>query len=182
MRKILLIISTLTLASCQKNVYLTGSLMHQLQENELDLTRIQFYNDNPLYLEREVPSSDATIKSGKVIFKNGRYINRIGLEKNTPGLVQKEESGQLLIAFEKSSEESSLRFGPVAGERGEYFYQLVDTQGNANFSRIDYEGSKYLVIYKKPRVRIMLARSVFSNLRVKVRRMKGNKIKTQYRD
>lgn len=182
MRKILLIISTLTLASCQKNVYLTGSLMHQLQENELDLTRIQFYNDNPLYLEREVPSSDATIKSGKVVFKNGRYINRIGLEKNTPGLVQKEENGHLLIAFEKSSEESSLRFGPVAGERGEYFYQLVDTQGNANFSRIDYEGSKYLVIYKKPRVRIMLARSVFSNLRVKVRRMKGNKIKTQYRD
>jgi len=86
MKKILFIICVITLASCQKNVYLTGSLMHQLQENELDLTRIQFYNDNPLYLEREVPSSDANIKSGKVVFKNGRYINRIALEKILPVL------------------------------------------------------------------------------------------------
>ncbi|MEA5401808.1 hypothetical protein VB776_02700 [Arcicella sp. DC2W] len=181
MKKILFIISVITLASCQKNVYLTGSLMHQLQENELDLTRIQFYNDNPLYLEREVPSSDANIKSGKVVFKNGRYINRIALEKNTPGIVQTENNGHLMIAFEKSNEESSLRFGPVAGEKGEYFYQLVDNNGSPMFSRIDYEGSKYLVIYKKPRVRIMLSRSVFTNMKVKVRRMKGNKIKSQYK-
>jgi hypothetical protein len=177
MKKILLIFSVLTLASCQKNVYLTGSLMHQLQENELDLTRIQFYNDNPLFLEREVPSSDANIKSGKVIFKNGRYINRISLEKATPGLLQKEDNGHLLIAFEKNKEDNALRFGPVAGEKGEFFYQLVDNQGNSMFSRLEYESNKYLVIYKKPRVRIMLSKSVLNNLKVKVRRMKGNKVK-----
>jgi hypothetical protein len=177
MKKILLILSVLSLSSCQKNVYLTGSLMHQLQENELDLTRIQFYNDNPLYLEREVPSSDANIKSGKVIFKNGRYINRISLEKGTPGLLQKESGGHLLLAFEKSKDDNALHFGPVAGEKGEFFYQLVDNQGSSTFSRLDYEGNKYLVIYKKPRVRIMLSKSVLNNLKIKVRRMKGNKIK-----
>lgn len=151
--------------------------MHQLQENELDLTRIQFYNDNPLYLEREVPSSDANIKSGKVIFKNGRYINRISLEKNTPGLLQKESGGKLLLSFEKSKDDNALYFGPVAGEKGEFFYQLVDSKGNPTFSRLDYEGNKYLVIYKKPRVRIMLSKSVLNNLKIKVRKMKGNKIK-----
>lgn len=151
--------------------------MHQLQENELDLTRIQFYNDNPLYLEREVPSSDANIKSGKVIFKNGRYINRISLEKNTPGLLQKESAGKLLLSFEKSKDDNALSFGPVAGEKGEFFYQLVDGKGNPTFSRLDYEGNKYLVIYKKPRVRIMLSKSVLNNLKIKVRKMKGNKIK-----
>ncbi len=177
MKKILLIISVLSLASCQKNVYLTGSLMHQLQENELDLTRIQYYNDNPLYLEREVPSSDANIKSGKVIFKNGRYINRISLEKGTPGKLQKEDAGHLLLSFENSKEDNTLHFGPVAGEKGEFFYQLVDAQGSPAFSRLDFEGNKYLVIYKKPRVRIMLSKSVLNNLKIKVRRMKGNKVK-----
>ena len=177
MKKILLILSVFALSSCQKNVYLTGSLMHQLEENELDLTRIQYYNDNPLYLEREVPSSDANIKSGKVIFKNGRYINRISLEKGTPGLFQKQDNGQLLISFEKSKEDNSLRFGPVAGERGEFFYQLVDKEGTSTFSRLDYEGNKYLVIYKKPRMRLMLSKSVLNNLKIKVRKMKGNKVK-----
>ena len=177
MKKTLLILTVLSLASCQKNVYLTGSLMHQLQENELDLTRIQFYNDNPLYLEREVPSSDANIKSGKVIFKNGRYINRISLEKNTPGLLQKEYNGNLLLSFEKGKEDNALNFGPVAGEKGEFFYQLVDSYGNSAFSRLEYEGNKYLVIYKKPRVRIMLSKSILNNLKIKVRRLKGNKVK-----
>jgi len=177
MKKILLILGVLSLTSCQKNVYLTGSLMHQLQENELDLTRIQFYNDNPLYLEREVPSSDANIKSGKVIFKNGRYINRISLETGTPGKLQKEEMGHLLLSFDNSKEDSFLHFGPIAGEKGEFFYQLVDVQGSPAFSRLDYEGNKYLVIYKKPRVRIMLSKSVLNNLKIKVRKMKGNKVK-----
>lgn len=150
--------------------------MYQLQENELDLTRIQYYNDNPLYLEREVPSSDADIKSGKVVFKNGRYINRISLEKATPGLLQKENAGHLLLAFEKGKEDNSLRFGPVVGEKGEFFYQLVDSQGSAIFSRLNYEGNTYLVIYKKPRVRIMLSKNVLNNLKIKVRRIKGNKV------
>lgn len=177
MKRILIILSVFTLSSCQKNVYLTGSLMHQLQENELDLSRIQYYNDNPLYLEREVPSSDANIKSGKVIFKNGRYINRISLEKGTPGVFQKEENGKLLVSFEKSKEDNSLRFGPVAGEKGEFFYQLVDKEGTSTFSRLDYEGNKYLVIYKKPRMRIMLSKSVLNNLKIKMRTIKGNKVK-----
>ena len=90
-RILILFLSTLGLASCQKNVYLTGTMMHALEENELDVTKVQFYNDNPLTLEREVPSSNAKIKSGKVVFKNGRFINRITLDKNTPGMVQKTE-------------------------------------------------------------------------------------------
>ena len=178
MKKIFLfVVLVLSLTSCQKTVYLTGSLMHNLQENELDLTRIQFYNDNPLVLEREVPSSNANIKSGKVFFKNGRYINRISLDKNTPGMVQREENGSLLITFEQSSDgENWLRFGAVPGEKGEYFYQLIDQKGSPSFSRIDYEGNMYLVIYPT-RVRLLLAKSVLTNLKIKERHMKGVRVK-----
>ncbi|WP_044171980.1 hypothetical protein [Flectobacillus major] len=177
MKKLFLFLAILSLASCQKNVYLTGSMMHTFQENELDLTRIQFYNDNPLVLERDVPSSDAKIKSGKVIVKNGRYINRISLEKNTPGLVQREEGGYLLITFEQTDGENWLRFGAVPGERGEYFYQIVDANGSPTFSRLDYEGNKYLVVYSNPRVRLMLSKSVLNNLRIKERKMKGVRVR-----
>jgi len=80
MKKVLLFLAILSLGSCQKKVYLTGSLMHEVQEQDLDIPRIQFYNDNPLYLEREIPASEANIQSGKVVFKSGRYIQRISLD------------------------------------------------------------------------------------------------------
>ncbi len=177
-RILILFLSTLGLASCQKNVYLTGTMMHALEENELDVTKVQFYNDNPLTLEREVPSSNAKIKSGKVVFKNGRFINRITLDKNTPGMVQKTEDGVLSVAFERGEGEAYLRFSPIAGEKGEYFYQLTDANGSPNFSRLDYDGNTYLVVMNgSSRIRLMLAKSTFSNTSTKVRKMKGVKIK-----
>lgn len=179
MKKNLMLLSLLVLlGSCSKKTYLTGNLMYLFEENELQLSKIQLYNDNPLFLEREVASSDANVKSGKVFFKNGRYINMISLEKETPGLLVKESKGQLLVGFESGSgEEKALHFAPVAGEKGEYFYQLVDEKGSALFSRLEYDGNRYLVIYKKPRVRLMVMKSTLNGLKIKTHKMKGNKVK-----
>jgi hypothetical protein len=177
MKKVLLFLTLLSLGSCQKKVYLTGSLMHDIQEQELDISRIQFYNDNPLYLEREIiPKSDGDVKAGKVVFKSGRYIQRISLEKNTLGKIQREENGQYLLSFEKNAPENTLRFAPIPGEKGEFFYQLVDKTGNPSFSRIDYEDNRYLVIYKKPRIRLMLSKKAFNKLDVKIRKIRGNNV------
>ncbi|MDQ5928615.1 MAG: hypothetical protein QG594_389 [Bacteroidota bacterium] len=176
MKKVLLFLAILSLGSCQKKVYLTGSLMHEIQEQDLDIPRIQFYNDNPLYLEREIPASEANIQSGKVVFKSGRYIQRISLEKNTPGVIQREENGHFLVSFVKNSQDSELRFAPIPGEKGEFFYQLVDKTGNPLFSRLDYEGNRYLVIYKKSRVRLMLSKKVFNKLKIKVTTLGGNTV------
>ena len=72
--------------------------MSLIKENQLPLSKIQFYNDNALFLERELNASEANIKSGKVVIENGKSINRVTLAQQTPGLFIKEQNNQLLIA------------------------------------------------------------------------------------
>jgi hypothetical protein len=108
---------------------------------------------------------------------NGKSINRVNLEPQTPGVLIKEQQEQLLISFEAGAGiEKSLHFAPVLGERGEYFYQLVDDLGSPTFSRLQYDGNKYL-LYNKKKVRLLIMKSSFSGLKVNSKRMRGNRIK-----
>ena len=171
-----LFLVVLFLSSCSEKTQLTGSLMTLIKENQLPLEKIQFYNDNPLFLERELNASEANVKSGKVLIVNGKSINRITLEKQTPGLLVKQSQDHLLISFESGSGEAkSLHFAPTLGERGEYFYQLVDVSGSTTFSRLMYDGNKYL-LYNKSKIRLEIMKSSFSGLKVSSKRMKGNRI------
>jgi hypothetical protein len=171
-----LFLVVLFLSSCSEKTQLTGSLMTLIKENQLPLEKIQFYNDNPLFLERELNASEANIKSGKVLIVNGKSINRITLEKQTPGLLIKQSQDHLLISFESgASEVKSLHFAPILGEKGEYFYQLVDESGSTTFSRLMYDGNKYL-LYNKSKIRLEIMKSSFSGLKVNSKRMKGNRI------
>jgi hypothetical protein len=171
-----LFLVVLSLSSCSEKTQLTGSLMTLIKENQLPLEKIQFYNDNPLFLERELNASEANIKSGKVLIVNGKSINRITLEKQTPGLLIKQSQDHLLISFEAGAGEAkSLRFAPILGEKGEYFYQLVDESGSTTFSRLMYDGNKYL-LYNKSKIRLEIMKSSFSGLKVNSKRMKGNRV------
>jgi hypothetical protein len=173
----ILFFGLLFLASCSEKTQLTGSLMTLIKENQLPLDKIQFYNDNALFLERELNASDANVKSGKVVIVNGKSINRVNLEPQTPGVLIKENQDQLMISFEAGAGiEKSLHFAPVLGERGEYFYQLVDDLGSPTFSRLQYDGNKYL-LYNKKKVRLLIMKSSFSGLKVNSKRMRGNRIK-----
>jgi hypothetical protein len=176
-RLAILLVGLGMLSSCSEKTQLTGSLMTLIKENQLPLDKIQFYNDNALFLERELNASDANVKSGKVMIVNGKSINRINLEPQTPGVLIKEQQEQLLISFEAGAGiEKSLHFAPVLGERGEYFYQLVDDLGSPTFSRLQYDGNKYL-LYNKKKVRLLIMKSSFSGLKVNSKRMRGNRIK-----
>lgn len=176
-RLAILLVGLGMLSSCSEKTQLTGSLMTLIKENQLPLDKIQFYNDNALFLERELNASDANVKSGKVMIINGKSINRVNLEPQTPGVLIKEQQEQLLISFEAGAGiEKSLHFAPVLGERGEYFYQLVDDLGSPTFSRLQYDGNKYL-LYNKKKVRLLIMKSSFSGLKVNSKRMRGNRIK-----
>jgi hypothetical protein len=174
-RIIIFLVGLSLLTSCSEKTQLTGSLMTLIKENQLPLDKIQFYNDNALFLERELNASDANVKSGKVIIVNGKSINRVNLEPQTPGVLVKEQQEQLLISFEAGAGiEKSLHFAPVQ-ERGEYYYQLVDETGSPTFSRLAYDGNKYL-LYNKKKVRLLIMKSSFSGLKVNSKRMRGNRI------
>ena len=174
---ILFLVAVLFLTSCSEKTYLTGSLMNVIKENQLPLNKIQFYNDNPVNLERELNASDANVKSGKIVIVNGKSINQIALFEQTPGVLVKEANNQLLVSFEEGGNESkSLHFAPVPGNGGESFYQLVDENGSPTFSRLSYDGNKYLM-YSTKKVRLMIMKSTFSGQQISRKKMSGNRVK-----
>jgi hypothetical protein len=130
------------------------------------------------------------VKAGALVFKNGKSINRITLDKQTPGALVKVDGEKLLVSFDEGAKESnSLTFLPVAGENGDTYYQLVDENGNTSFSRLNFEGQKYLVyslgnkfdgssksVTKPPRVRLKIMKSSLNGLKVNSKRMKGNRV------
>ena len=128
----ILVFATVLFSSCSEKAFLTGSILATVKESNIPLNKIQFYNDNGLILEREMSSTDANVKAGALVFKNGKSINRVSLEKQTPGALLKEEGDKLYVSFDNPAKESnSLIFAPIVGERGEYFYQLVDENKRA---------------------------------------------------
>ena len=142
----ILLFATILFSSCSQQEFLRGSTLATVKENNIPLQKIQFYNDNGLILEREMSSTDANVKAGALVFKNGKSINRITLDKQTPGALVKVDGEKLLVSFDEGAKESnSLTFLPVAGENGDTYYQLVDENGNTSFSRLNFEGQKYLV-------------------------------------
>jgi hypothetical protein len=186
----ILLFATVLFSSCSEKAFLTGSILSTVKANNIPLKKIQFFNDNGIVLERELSSSDANVKAGVLVIKNGKSINRITLDKQTPGALVKEEGDKLLVSFDEGAKESnSLIFVPVSGENGDSYYQLVDENGNTSFSRLSFDGNKYLVyslgnkfdvssksVTKPPRVRLKIMKSSLSGLKVNSTRMKGNKV------
>ena len=187
----ILFFASVLFSSCSQQEFLTGSILATVKESNIPLQKIQFFNDNGLVLEREMNSSDANVKAGALVIKNGKSINRITLDKQTPGALVKVDGDKLWVSFDEGAKESnSLIFAPVIGPRGETVYQLVDENGNTTFSRLSFEGNKYLVyslnnkldalsnnsVTKSPRVRLLIMKSSLNGLKVNSKRMKGNRV------
>jgi len=184
------VFASILFSSCSQQEFLTGSILATVKANNIPLEKIQFFNDNGLVLEREMSSSDANVKAGVLVVKNGKSINRITLDKQTPGALVKVDGDKLLVSFDEGAKESnSLSFIPVSGENGDSYYQLVDENGNTSFSRLNFEGNKYLVyslgnkldlsskaVTKSPRVRLKIMKSSLNGLKVNTKRMKGNRV------
>jgi hypothetical protein len=186
----ILLFAAVLFSSCSQQEFLTGSILATVKGSNIPLEKIQFFNDNGLVLERELSSSDANVKAGVLVIKNGKSINRITLDKQTPGALVKVDGEKLLVSFDEGAKESnSLTFLPVAGENGDSYYQLVDDSGNTSFSRLNFDGNKYLVyslsnkfdvsskaVTKPPRVRLKIMKSSLNGLIVNSKRMKGNRV------
>jgi len=75
-----------TTISCVSNrVKFTQPIRNNITNSWFPLSRLQYYVNKTIVLEREVADSELlTIKSGKIKLKEGRIVNTIILNKNTP--------------------------------------------------------------------------------------------------
>jgi hypothetical protein len=95
---LLLIVVVIFSSSCR--VLFTEQLRQKAENQNIDLTKIQFYNSDKIVLSRTLASSEVSLASGKVTFQNGIYTEIIKINKNTRGKCDMVGSNILNISFE----------------------------------------------------------------------------------
>jgi hypothetical protein len=100
----LLLIVVVLFSSCR--VLFTEQLRQKAEKQNIDLTKIQFYNSDKIVLSRTLASSEVSLASGKVTFQNGIYTEIIKINKNTRGKCDLVGSNILNISFEAGNNRS----------------------------------------------------------------------------
>jgi len=95
-----IVILILFLTSCQSKIYFTYDLKKKLEEKELDIQKVQFYNSERIILTRTMPHNEAQVSEGEIKFENGKYVEEIIINRETPGACRVDNGMVLDISFE----------------------------------------------------------------------------------
>jgi hypothetical protein len=158
-----------------------------LESNDISLEKIQFYNDKKIVLKRELDSADTKVKSGLVQLENGKYINIVTLEKETPGTCTGVTDSSILVSFE-DGDNSQMMFIHSTNEAAPYTLHTID-------GKISYQNQQYdvhissgpsitsSVQTKDKRMKpiettsLLIKKNVTHSKKIKKRVMKGHKVK-----
>jgi hypothetical protein len=90
-----------TFLSCK--VVFTEKIRTQIDNNGVDLSKVQFYNSDKIVLKRSLSSEEVKVASGKISVENGKYVEIIKINKKTPGRCNKFDKDHLSISFENGT-------------------------------------------------------------------------------
>lgn len=176
---ILLIAVFLSSCSSSKS-YFTSDTRNKIEQNSIPVDKLQYYIDKDVELKRELASGDATVKSGKVILENGKYVNLILLKKGTAGVCTGVYKNSLDISFE-SGESSSLAFAASNGRNANGAYSLdaekwIKPYGSPEVGRVTYDGDVYFMRFSGARPKLMIKKTSTDKYEVNKRVMSGRKV------
>ena len=168
---IALIISTLT--SCSPKILFTNEIKQKLEEKELDINRVQFYNSKKIVLTRELPHDVAIIKKGTIRLENGKVIEQIIVKKSTPGVCDFWNENEMDITFEYG-DGKYLKF--YIDDYGKYF-QLLTENEQFGYNSVFYDTTFYEIQRGGERTRLMVRKNEDYILRVNQRVAKGQVVR-----
>ncbi|GAC1383810.1 MAG: hypothetical protein NVSMB45_11400 [Ginsengibacter sp.] len=121
----------------------TKQLRQRIENNNLDIKKIQFFVDQQLIMRRTLGTEKADVKSGELLFEKGQYINEVVIPAFTPGVLENIAGDRMKISFEIQNNE--IEFAALGDNT---FYRLVGSNwNNANGSAdIVYENKVYRVV------------------------------------
>ncbi|MCF8332674.1 MAG: hypothetical protein K9I47_00880 [Bacteroidales bacterium] len=110
-----LVILLAVATSCSKKIVFTAKLRNKLENQNIDLKDVQFYNSDKIVLKRtEKKPEELSVSSGAVKIEEGKIIEEIVIKKKTPGVCIEAKPYQLNISFENGNNKY-LKFGRKTG-------------------------------------------------------------------
>jgi hypothetical protein len=99
MKTFIPILFTLFVSSC--SVQFTSTLRKQLENSNVEIRNIQFYNSRTFALQRELSSQETGIVGGKIKIKQGKKVEIIKIPSRTPAVVDSIDKETLFIIYEQ---------------------------------------------------------------------------------
>jgi hypothetical protein len=84
-------------------VVFTKKIYDQLVANGIDLKKVQYYNDQEIYLARGKDISDIRVEGGKIVEAAGNDVDKIVIPKLTPGRCELVEGDGLRVSFQNGA-------------------------------------------------------------------------------
>jgi hypothetical protein len=117
----LYVIILVLIGSCSNKIFYNTNLNSKVVKKGLNVNKIQFYISKKVVLKRELPLKSSAITDGEIKFEDGRYVEQIIINKNTPGTCDFMDNGVMFVSFEDGNNKY-LKFFPV--ESGDYELKL----------------------------------------------------------
>ncbi|MDZ7777220.1 MAG: hypothetical protein U5L09_17205 [Bacteroidales bacterium] len=129
--------------SCSKKIIFTSELRAKLEQQDISLKDVQFYNSEKITLKRtDEKPEQVLLNDGEVEVKNEKYIEEIVIKKKTPAICTQVNQYHLHISFEDDAN-YYLKFGRKAGPILNDRYKLYAKQWNEEHGRIHYGDTLY---------------------------------------
>ncbi len=168
---IILLILTFTISSCSNLIYFTQDIREDLDINNLDVEKVQFYNSEKIVLKRNLSKEETQLAKGTILLENGQYYEEIIIPKKTKGVAVIKGTKYLKIAFE-SGENRNIRFDM----NDEDLYQISADAWNDNYGCVVYDTTTYYIVPKSSNTLLMVNKEYISNYEKKRRIVKGRSI------
>jgi hypothetical protein len=186
MRKFIIILNAfgLFLYSCSSKVIFTRDLKERAEKAGIEMKNIQYYTGSKIVLKREISSNDANVKSGKIKFKEGKYVNVITIKKGTPGVCTGYDNDRIEISFESRSSSSIpfTRGSSFGGNQNEYWLSWIGSSSvtikkgkvvEGFLAQVKYNGEIYDIHSGST---LKIKKNVFRKTKIEKRRLRGRKI------
>lgn len=185
LKHLLVILIMVISSSC--SVTFTNIVRNELENRSIDLKNVQFYNSQPIALQRELERGEVGIEQGKVKIRNDKKIEIIEISKKTPGICVKAEKNKLYIKFEEG-ENNLIPFSTSGGNNP---YYLINSEGKdfekdienytdlrvfEFYGTIYYEGKEYNYGYSFKKPKLLIKKKEMGKISKDSRRVKGLKV------
>jgi hypothetical protein len=168
--------AAIALASCSNSkTYFTPAIRSRVEANSVPLTKIQYFVDRDVTLERELDKGETKVESGIVKFQNGHYENLVVLKKGTPGVCTMVAPNKLSISFEVGADQF-INFGKTLNGTTTDPYRILANQWEGDEGIITYEGKPYHIESAGTEASIKIKTKWLHTDKVEKRQMKGRTV------
>jgi hypothetical protein len=158
--------------SKEDRIDFTRQLREQLSLTPAEVKSLQFFLSKPITLQRELSSGDRQVSHGKLVTKDGKYIEEVDVLDGTPGVaVDVNPDGNTIdVSFESGTK---LKFTGLS------YTLMADTWGGKDGAgKITFDARVYDAINHSYLAHLSIDRQSLSKLETNRRVLKGVRVDT----